>query len=95
MLTTDEAITLGIRKYRELYPDGVIPKTLEDAGVLNAIPGREKTIVLVAYSLRNQREPFILFKAIVDLQSGKVAVEAAADWHELSGKELDDSQTVT
>ena len=95
MLTSDEAITLGVKTYRELYPEGMIPKALEDAGGLCAIPDREKTTVLVAYSLRNQREPFILFKVVVDRQSGQVAVETAADWHELSGKELDDSQMVT
>lgn len=95
MLTTDEAITLGLEKYRELYPAGVIPKSLEDAGVLSAIPGRQMTTVLVAYWLHQQRDPFILFKATVDRESGKVAVETAADWRDLNGKELDDSQMVT
>ena len=95
MLTSDEAIAVGVRKYRELYPKGMIPKELEDSGCLNAIPGREKTTVLLAYFFRNQREPFILFKASVDRQNGEVFVETAADWRELIGKQLDDSQMVT
>ena len=95
MLTTDEAITLGLRKYRELYPKGTMPKALEDSGVLNAIPNRESTTVLVAYFLSNQREPFVLFEATVDRRSGTVAVETAADWRVLSDKELDASQVVS
>jgi len=95
VLTSDEAITVGVRTYRELYPEGMIPKALEDSGVLNAIPGREETTVLVAYFLRHEREPFILFKAVVDHHGGQVAVETAADWSSLIGKELDEAEMVT
>jgi hypothetical protein len=94
MINQDEALTIGLRKYRETFPPGLLPSELEDAAVLTQIPGRTTTEVLVTFSLREQREPFVLFRATVSRLSGQVKVEKTADWHELQGKELDQSKSL-
>lgn len=94
MLTNDEAITVGIRKYRELYPKGMIPPDLEDKAVLGATPGPKTTSVYMTYSIRGQRMPFFLFNAVVDRMTGETLVETAADWHELTSMDLDNSENV-
>jgi hypothetical protein len=92
MLTSDEAISVGLRKYRELYPEGTIPADLEDKAGLGASPGARMVSVYVTFGIRGQREPFWLFKATVDRTTGETTVDIAADWHELTCMEFDNSQ---
>jgi hypothetical protein len=94
MLTSDEAITAGVRKYRELYPKGTIPPDLEDKAVLGATPGQATTSVYMTFSIRGRRAPFYLFEALVDRTTGETVVETAADWHELTSMELDNSESL-
>ncbi|MDZ4780811.1 MAG: hypothetical protein SGJ19_11200 [Planctomycetia bacterium] len=91
MLTDDEAITVGLRKYRELFPQGVIPPDLEERGVLSAIPEDHATFVQLTFGIRGQRDPFYLFKAAVDRASGDVTVLIASDWKKLLDMEFDES----
>jgi hypothetical protein len=95
MLTNDVAITVGVRKYRELYPEGAMPADLEEKGVLGATPGQYATSVHVTFSIRGKREPFCLFSAIIDRATGDTTVETAANWQELTQLELDDRQYLT
>ncbi|HUT08937.1 MAG TPA: hypothetical protein VMY42_00430 [Thermoguttaceae bacterium] len=94
MLTNDEAITVGVRKYRELYPEGTLPLALEEAGVLGATPGKLATTIHVTFSIEGETEPFYLFRASVNRASGEVTIEDAADWRYLQGKQLDSSQSL-
>jgi hypothetical protein len=94
MITQDEALTIGLRKYRDVFPPGTLPSDLEDAAVLTQIPGKTTTVVLVTFSLRGQRDPFVLFRATVSRLSGDVRVETAADWHALQGSELDQGKSL-
>jgi hypothetical protein len=94
MLTSDEAITVGVRKYRELYPEGAIPQDLEDLGGLGVSPGQKVVSVYVTYSIRGKTAPFYLFKALIDRETGEVTVAIAADWRELTRMELDDAQSL-
>jgi len=75
MLSEDEALTAGLRKYRDVFPPGTLPPNLEDEAVLTQTPGKETTLVHVTLSLRGQREPFVLFRATVSRLSGEVTVE--------------------
>jgi hypothetical protein len=95
MLSHDEAITLGVRKYRELYPKGAIPHGLEEKGVLGATADGTTTSVHLAFWLRGQRDPLVLFKASVSRSNGEVTVQTNADWHQLEGKEFEEAKCVT
>ena len=59
MLSLDEALTIGLRKYRDVFPPGTLPSGLEEAAVLTQISGKTATVVLVTFSLREYREPFV------------------------------------
>jgi len=89
MLTTDEAIAIGVRKYRDLYPEGTIPAKFEDEAVLGATVGTTTTAVHVTFGIKGRRDPFYLFKAVVDRQTREVTVEIAADWRRPNLNELD------
>ena len=73
---------------------GTIPADLEDQAGLGATPGPKTTSVYMTFSIRGEREPFYLFKATVDRTTGETIVEMAADWHELTRLELDDTRHV-
>jgi len=94
MLSLDEALTVGLRKYREVYPQGSIPPQLEDAAVLSQIPGDRTAVVLVSFSIRGAHDPFVLFQAVVDREAGDARVVTACDWRQLDGRELDESKSL-
>lgn len=94
MISQEEALTIGLRKYRELFPPNTIPPELEDAAILSQIPGKTMNSVLVTFSLHGNPVPFVLFKAAVSRVSGEVTVETVADWHELKGQRLDESTSL-
>jgi hypothetical protein len=93
-MTQDDALTIGLGKYREYFPPGKIPRFLEDAAVLTQIPGKEETTVLITFDLRGEKKPFVLFRAAVSRDSGEVRVEQLSDWHELLGRDLDNSTSM-
>ncbi|HBN75389.1 MAG TPA: hypothetical protein DD473_06145 [Planctomycetaceae bacterium] len=93
-MSFDDAITVGVKKYRELYPEGMIPKNLEDEGVLGAVPGNENVEVHVTYWFEGASEPFYLFRASVNRESGDVSVTNAEDWHVLEDRTFDNSQSL-
>ena len=92
MLTSDEAIAVGCRKFRELYPSGMIPASIEEYAVLGVTPGDDSIIVHVTCWFAGASDPFYLFRSSVNRQSGQVIVTEAADWRELLGRQFDDSQ---
>lgn len=94
MITTDAALTIGLRKYRELFPQGTIPSHLEEAAILTHIPDREVTTLLVTFSVQGQREPFVLFKAVISCSTGEVIIDTIGDWHELENKKLDNATSL-
>ncbi|MCA9088360.1 MAG: hypothetical protein KDA90_06955 [Planctomycetaceae bacterium] len=94
MLTWDEAITIGCKKYRELYPKGTIPPELEEQGGLGSNSEGSLVIVHVTYWFEGESEPFYLFRASVNRESGDVCVTNAEDWHVLEGRTFDNSQSL-
>ncbi len=94
MLTSDEAIAIGCKKYRELYPQGTIPADLEEHAVLGATPNGLSVTVHVTCWLEGESEPVYLFRASVDRESGDVSVVDAEDWHVLENKKFDNSQSL-
>lgn len=94
MLTIDDSITIGLRKYREIYPQGEIPESLEEESVLSAVPGDKKVTVIISFSIRNQQSPYVLFKAEVDRNSSETTVITTSDWRFLLTQELDHQQSV-
>lgn len=94
MLTSNEAIAIGCRKFRELYPKGVIPTDIEKHGVLGASPNDTSVTVHATFWFEGNSEPFYLFRASVDRKSGNVSVMDAADWHFLENKQFDHSQSL-
>lgn len=94
MISQDEGLTIGLRKYKDVFPAGTLPTYLEEAAILTQIPGETTTAVLVTFSLHGQREPFVLFSATVSRVSGDVTVETIGDWHDLQGKKLDNSTSL-
>lgn len=91
MLSLDEVLTVGLRKYREAYPQGTMPTRLEDAAVLSQIPGDRTVTVVVSFNIRGVHDPFVLFQAVVEREAGVASVVTARDWRELEGRELDES----
>lgn len=94
MMTSDEAMAVGCRKYRELYPEGLIPSDLEEHGVLGSTPGDSCVTVHVTFWFEGESEPFYLFRASVDRESGDISVMDAADWHILEKKRFTTSQSL-
>jgi hypothetical protein len=94
MLTADEAITIGYKKYRELYPKGEIPAHVEENGVLGATPNDSFVMVHVTFWFEGENEPFYLFQASVDRATGNVSVLDSKDWHVLEDKTFDSSQSL-
>ncbi|MFO1020003.1 MAG: hypothetical protein U0903_04820 [Planctomycetales bacterium] len=94
MLSSDEAIAMGCKKYRELYPVGTIPRDLEEQGVLGATPEGLRVFVYITYWFAGERQPFYLFKVSVDRLSGETRIEHAEDWRELVGREFDNSRSL-
>ncbi len=73
-LSLDDAITIGLREFREIYPDGAIPIEIEDQINLTAQPGDEWHRVLVTFSINETPEPFIFFECRVSAESGNAKV---------------------
>jgi len=94
MLSLDEALTIGLGKYREAYPQGAMPTGLEDVAVLSQIPGDRTATVVVSFNIRGAHDPFVLFQAVVDREAGVASVVTARDWRELEGRELDESKSL-
>ncbi len=94
MISQDEGLTVGLRKYRELFPLGTLPTALEDAAILTHYPGMAESVVLVTFGLRGQTLPYVLFKASVSRETGKVTVETLGDWHEVQVAQLDDAKSL-
>lgn len=94
MLTSDEAIAIGCRKYRELYPKGTIPPDLEEHAVLGSTPQDLSVTVYVTFWFEGEAEPFYLFRASVNRESGDVSVTNAEDWHVLENRKFDNSQSL-
>ena len=83
MLYTEEAISIGCKKYRELYPENLMPFYLEEQGVLGVTNKGTHVEVHVTFWEEGQKEPFFLFLASVELSSGSVTVNVAEDWLKL------------
>ena len=94
MLTSDEAIAIGCKTYRELYPKGTIPADIEENAVLGATPDGSSVTVHVTYWFEGESEPFNLFRASVNRESGDVSVTSAEDWHVLENRTFDKSQSL-
>jgi hypothetical protein len=88
MISKDEALARGANKYRELYPEEMIPRDLEEQAVLTTTHEDEITTLLVTYSIEGQKDPYVLFKVDVNRLKGNVVVLVSRDWHELETLEL-------
>lgn len=95
MLTNDYAMALGCKKYRELYPKGLIPPEIEEEGNLGMTPGDVETTIYVNFFFKGRRDPFCLFRAVISRKTGDVKVIVAANWVILLDKEFDDTQFIT
>lgn len=93
-LSTEEAIAIGCRKYRDIYPNGLIPIALEEQGVLGATPDDSHVNVHVTFWIEGKKDPFYLFCASVDRSCGAVSVEIAEDWRVLKSFTLSQSQSL-
>lgn len=83
----DEAKNLGLSKFRELYPAGQIPAEVENHGVLSVGPSKESFEVVIIYPLRKQVDPYVLFRANINKETGEVKVIEAASSAPLSSVE--------
>jgi len=93
-ISADEAIAIGCKKYREIFPKGLIPSDLEEQGVLGATPSDTYVTVHVTYWVEGEKDPFYLFRASIDRSCGAVSVEVAEDWHALEKLSLSKSQSL-
>lgn len=93
-INLDEAITAGLKKYREEYPHGAVSEELEAQANLTGTPGDVAHTVTISYSVAGSDEPFILFQASVDATTGQVTVEVAQAAESLSSLELDERKHV-
>lgn len=94
MISLDEAITIGLKRYRECYPPETIPKDLESKADLTGTPGEQQHIVNVSYSVVKDADPFVLFQANVERATGKVTVNLQEPIDALSDLEIDDGHQV-
>lgn len=76
-LSLDEAITAGLREYRERYPRGTVSEELEQRANLTGIPGNLVHTVTISYSVVGSDKPFVLFQALIDRSTGQVSVKVA------------------
>lgn len=95
MLTNDSAFALGCKKYRELYPEGLIPPEIEEEANLVLTPGDDATTIHVYFFFKGQTDPFSLFRAVISRETGDVKVIDAANWEILLGEDFDDTKMVT
>ena len=77
MLNVDEAFRVGLLRYRELYPIGVIPYSVESQASFSVIPGSSTHTVHVCFWIKQDNgdsKPLVFFEADVDRESGGVTV---------------------
>ena len=93
MLTTDESAALAAHKFRDLYPEGLIPPYLDEEGVLGITPSLNAILFHVTYWFEGEKAPFYLFQVKVDRQTGQLTVPNAEDWTYLKAKKFSESQS--
>ena len=81
-ISSDRAKAIACEKYREIYPEGVIPEHLEDHAFLDFVPGDILTM-RVTFCVEGKIGSYCLFEVTVDRVSGDVVVQIADDWHRL------------
>ena len=60
--TVDDAITIALMKYRQIYPEGVIPPEVEDETVLSAQPGIDVHKISITFSINESPHPVVFFR---------------------------------
>ena len=74
MLSEDDALKVGLARYRELYPSGVVPKEIESHATFTVKPGKVTHVVLVCYWIKGEDHPLVFFEAEVNRSSEAVNV---------------------
>ena len=84
-MTKFVAAALAEKRYRAIYPEGIVPKEIEERAVYTEQSSGTDLICTWNYWLRGCiRQPFIFFRARVNLCSGELIVEVAEDPSTLS-----------
>lgn len=73
-LTADEALRIGLLKFRELHAEGSIPAAVAERFTFNIRPSaREHTLQICLWE-SEERQPLIYFEAIIDRENRSVRV---------------------
>lgn len=83
MDSMDRAVSTGLRKYRELYPEGLIASEVENRAILSVDPEAERFVVNLVYWLRDRIDPFYFFQVAVSKKTDEVVVITAKKPSEL------------
>ena len=86
------ALGLALQRYRELYPEGTVPKEVEARAIQSHSTPDPDYRCSVCYWLKGQvREPLTFFRARVNAHTGDVTVEVALDPTAVSLARLEDN----
>jgi hypothetical protein len=84
----DDAVTIGLRVFRDRYPEGEIPVSIEAEMNLSAQPGYEQHRVLVSLSIQGEKEQWVFFECAVSRESGDAHIITCRSVCELRGLAL-------
>lgn len=73
-IDTDEALRLGLRRYRDLHAEGTISADIEDRLTFNVRPDRLKHTVQLCIWGAEEANPHIVFETIIDRETGSILV---------------------
>ncbi len=79
----DRAVSTGLRKYRELYPEGVIASEVENRAILSVDSEAEQVVVNLVYWLRDRTDPFYFFQVAVNKKTDEAVIITAKKPSEL------------
>lgn len=84
-LTADEALRLGLLKFRELHAEGSIPAALVERFTFNIRPSAREHTMQICLWESEERQPLIYFEAIIDRETRSVRVTKDEGPEQVSG----------
>jgi hypothetical protein len=92
-MNRNEAMTAAMRKYREIFPEGSIPPTIEQIGALSVLQRNHWVAVIIVYAFKGNAKPYVLFHANVDTSSGEVRLKKVGRVDDIADRALLDEHS--
>lgn len=85
-LTADEALRLGLLKFRELHAEGSIPPAVAERFTFNIRPSAGEHTLQICLWESEERQPLIYFEAMIDRETRSVRVTKDEGLEEMPGR---------